>query len=210
MVCQSFGKTTSSLLSLITVLETNTFFPSSWAKQGGIYTAFINRNTQLFNGAWPPLKEILWSLWPVQLPLVQHTSNSRAPARPASGGSTGEMAFCCWGSWVVTVSLHTLESWTTECRFPQLDRSSLERCGWNLPKSKPHSDMCLDIAAASQGPARRHPQPWLFQANPPLPWTWCNPYASGKQAKSGCRMTLFALGGLRHPVCIPLLTQGTS
>lgn len=112
---------------------------------------------------------------------------------------------CCWGRWVVTISLHTLDSWTTEQHFLQLDRSCLERCSWNLSKSKPQSDTsgycCCLARTYKKAPNCGCFRPTLLC---PEPGVSPRPVESGQ---SGCRMMLFGFSRLRLLGCNPSLLK---
>lgn len=114
---------------------------------------------------------------------------------------------CCWGRWVVNTSLCTSDSWTTEQHFLQLDSCCLERCSWNLSKSKPqfgyHSSgyhCCL------ARPYKKAPSCGCFRSTLlcPEPGVSLMPLESGQ---SGCRMMLFGFGRLRHLGCSPALLK---
>lgn len=127
------------------------------------------------------------------------------PAHPGSGWSPGELVFCCWGRWVVSISLHTFDSWTTEQHFLQLDRSCLERCGWNLSQSKPQPDTsgccCCLAKTYKKAPSCGCFRPTLHC---PEPGVSLMPVERGQSA---CRTMLFGFGRLRHLICSPSLLK---
>lgn len=150
------------------------------------------------------MKEILWSPGTVQLSLVRHSSSSWVPAHPGSGWNPGDLVFCCWRRWVVSISHLTAG--------PQSSTS----CSWTDPAWKDAAGICptanlsqthLDIAAALQWPTRRHPV--VAASGQPStalnlkPWSLM-PVESGQSA---CRMMLLEFGRLRHLVCSPSLLK---
>lgn len=112
---------------------------------------------------------------------------------------------CFWGRWVVTISLHTLDSWITEQHFLQLDRSCLERCSCNLSKSKPQSDTS-GYCCCLERPYKKVPNCSCFTPTLlcPEPAVSLMPVES---RHSECRMMLFGFGRLRHLGCSPSLLK---
>lgn len=112
---------------------------------------------------------------------------------------------CCWGRRVVTISLHILDSRTTEQHFLQLDRSCLERYGWNLSKSKPQSDTsgycCWPAKTCKKAPNCGCFRPTLLCPEPGVSLMLV------ESGQSGCRMMLFGFGTLMHLGCSPSLLK---